>query len=72
MTVTVIRPTIHPRPEQTPESRALAALNAEIAAIEARQADPQGWGKELEDERARLMQKRAALVDLTATTMLAA
>jgi hypothetical protein len=72
MTVTQIRPTTMPQPEPTDESDSLAALNAEIAAIEARQPNPQGWAKELEDARSKLIAKRAELVALTATTVLAA
>ena len=73
MTVTQIRPTTT---EQTPESMRLAELDRQIAAVEAKQADPQGWAKELEDERARLIETRAKLrariVALTARTALAA
>jgi hypothetical protein len=72
MTVIQIRPSTTPQPEPTDESKLLADLNAEIAAVEAKQNDPQGWAKELEDLRARLIAKRAELVALTATTVLAA
>jgi len=73
MTVTQLRPA---STEQTPESKRLAALDRQIAAVEAKQADPQGWAKELGDERARLIDARgrlhAKMVALTATTVLAA
>lgn len=72
MTVTQIRLTTVSHPEPTPESLLLAKLNADIAAIEARQSNPQGWAKLLEDERSKLLAKRAELVALTATSALAA
>jgi hypothetical protein len=77
VTVTDIRArTSHPQPEQTTESQLLAESDAQIRAVEAKQADPQGWAKELEDERARLIEARgrilAEMVALTATTVLAA
>jgi hypothetical protein len=69
MTVTPIRYAV--QTVLSPAER-LKELNADIAAIEARQGDPQGWGKLLADERSKLLAKRAELVALTATTVLAA
>lgn len=75
MTVTAIRPRLTTA-ETTVESAELAELDAQIAAVTAKLKDPQGWGKELADERSRLLRLRtellAAAVDLTATTVLAA
>jgi hypothetical protein len=75
MTVSVIRPDLSTA-EPTAESAELAEIDAQIAAVDAKLADPQGWGKELADERRRLLGLRAVLlgaaVDLTATTVLAA
>lgn len=68
-----------PRPVEltsTPESLRLARINADLASIEAKQLNPHGWGRLLEDERSRLLSERAVLlagrVALTATTMLGA
>lgn len=76
MTVTDLRPRTAARPEPTAESRKLADLDAEIAAVDRKLDDPQGWGKELTDARARLLGLRAALLstgaELTVMTMLAA
>lgn len=62
--------------DPTAESERLARINADLAAIEAKQVDPHGWGSLLEDERSRLLSERAELlagrVALTATTMLGA
>ncbi len=62
--------------DQTVESAELARINADLAAVEAKMHDPQGWGRLLEDQRSVLLSRRAALladrVDLTATTMLGA
>jgi hypothetical protein len=76
MTVTDIRPRLTAMPEPTAESAELAEIDAQIAAVTVKLADPQGWGKELADERSRLLGLRAELlaaaVELTATTVLAA
>lgn len=76
LSFTRTRSTRPPRPEPTVESAELAVLDAQIAAVTAKLADPQGWGKELSDERSRLLGLRTelhgALVELTATTVLAA
>jgi hypothetical protein len=58
--------------ESTPESARLTELDAQITAVEAKLADPHGWGRELADERTRLLGLRAELVALTATSALAA
>ncbi|WP_045740800.1 hypothetical protein [Actinoplanes rectilineatus] len=59
--------------EATPESERLARVVADLAAVEERMADPQGWGQLLEDERSRLMSQRAELLRagarLTATVL---
>lgn len=76
MTITDIRTRQTATPKPTAESAALAALDAQIAAVTRKLQDPQGWGKELDDERSRLLGLRSRLldatVDLTATTVLAA
>lgn len=65
-----------PTVEQTSESRRLARINADLAAIEAKQSNPQGWAKLLEDQRAELLAERSELLKqgakLTMTTMLGA
>jgi hypothetical protein len=75
MTVTAIRPDLSTA-EPTAESVVLAELDAQIAAVDLKLADPQGWGNELNQERSRLLRRRTELldaaVDLTATTVLAA
>jgi hypothetical protein len=62
--------------EQTPESRRLARITADLEAIDVRLHNPQGWAKLLEDERSRLLSERADLLrqgaELTATSVLAA
>lgn len=74
MTVTDIRTRRAAVP--TVESAELAELDAQIAAVTAKLDDPQGWGDWLEAERTKLLGLRAelhtALVELTATTVLAA
>jgi hypothetical protein len=76
MTVTDIRTRMPAQAEPTVESAELAEIDAQIAAVDLKLKDPQGWGKELDDERSRLLGLRtellAAAVDLTATTVLAA
>lgn len=61
---------------RTPESQRLARINADLAAIDAKRNDPQGWAQLLEDERSRLLSERAGLLmagaGLTVTTVLGA
>jgi hypothetical protein len=76
MTVTDIRTRQTTQSTETVESAELAEIDAQIAAVTAKLKNPQGWGKELDDERSRLLGLRTELlgaaVDLTATTVLAA
>ncbi len=66
------------RPPLTTDTAAveLARINTDLAAVEAKMDDPQGWASLLEDQRSVLLNRRAVLlagrVDLTATTMLGA